>query len=109
MHKLVILVWPPPSERTFELEWSERFIPLAEQMPGLVRVVVSRPYGGLGEAARPYLTHEFFFQDRQALRSAMRSPAGQAAGRALMDFAGDHAQILFAEHHEEQLANEQSD
>lgn len=101
MHKLVVLVWSPPSNEEFEINWSERFVPLAEQMPGLRRVAVSRPYGTADNRERPYLMHEFFFEDRQALREALASPAGQKAGAALMEFAGQYAQVVLAEHLEE--------
>lgn len=102
MHKLIVMVWRPPSVDEFERSWSERFVPLAEQMPGVIRVTVSRSYSGADQRERPYLIHEFFFEDRRALREAMASPAGQQAGKALMEFAGDHAQIILAEHLEEQ-------
>lgn len=101
MHKLVVLVWSPPSNEDFEVKWSEQFVPLAEQMPGIRRVAVSRPYGAADDRKRPYLMHEFFFDDRLALREALASPAGQQAGAALMEFAGDYAQVVLAEHLEE--------
>ena len=77
-------------------------MPLAEQMPGLRRVSVSRAQGGPGGEADVHLIHEFYFEDIDSLQAAMGSPAGQEAGRALMTFDDPSVTILFAEHLEEE-------
>lgn len=76
-------------------------MPQAEKMPGIVRVSVSRPNRSAGAHPRPYLIHEFYFRDRESLRKALASEAGQAAGSALMEFASEYAQIILSEHVEE--------
>jgi uncharacterized protein (TIGR02118 family) len=91
----------PTDPTTLERRWSEEFVPLAEKMPGIRRVTVSRVVGAPGEGCDLHLVHEFFFRDKEALTRAMLSPEGQAAGRALMSFAGEHATLCFAEHLEE--------
>ncbi len=101
MHKLIVLFRTPEDPPAFERRWSEAFLPLAEKMPGLRRIVVSRIQGGPGGSVDFHLVHEFFFDDERALRAAMASPAGQKAGQALMAFAADRVTLCFAEHLEE--------
>jgi uncharacterized protein (TIGR02118 family) len=101
MYKLIALFTTPENVETFETRWSHEFVPLAEQMPGLRRAVVSRIEGGPGGPAPYYLIHEFFFDDKEALLAAMTSPAGTEAARCLMAFAPKEVALLFAEHMEE--------
>jgi uncharacterized protein (TIGR02118 family) len=92
------------TEDTLELEtrWSQEFVRLAEQMPGLRRVTVSRVLGGPTGNVDLHLVHEFYFDDLHAVQAAMASEAGQQAGRALVSLAGKHATLVFAEHLEEE-------
>lgn len=102
MHKLTLIFHKPEKPIDFETRWSEEFVPRAEKMPGIRRVAVSRVTGGLDEEVDILLVHEFFFDDAHALRQAMASPAGQAAGRALMEIAGQFLTLFFSEHLEEE-------
>ncbi len=101
MHKLIILIRRPPDVAEFDARWSEDFVPLAEKMPGIRRVAVSRVRGGPSGQVDVHLVHEFYFDDRESLQAALTSPAGQSAGRALMSFAAEYATLCFAEHMEE--------
>lgn len=101
MHKLMLLFRRPPDIAAFETSWSEEFVARAERMPGLRRVAVTRIQGAAEGTTDLHMVHEFFFDDREALRAAMASPEGQEAGRALMSFASGGVEILFAEHLEE--------
>jgi uncharacterized protein (TIGR02118 family) len=103
MHKLVVLIRRPPDPEALERAWSESFVPLAERMPGLRRVTVGRTVGGPTRAPSVMLVHELYFDDLPALRQALLSPQGQDAGRALMESAGEHSELLFAEHLEMDL------
>ena len=72
-HKLIILFKQPENPAEFERRWSEEFVPLAERLPGLKRVVVATR-----RAARPgrwsiYLVHELHFA----------RPRGAEGGHAL--------------------------
>jgi uncharacterized protein (TIGR02118 family) len=96
MHKLVILIRRSIHGELLEQRWSEEFVRLAERMPGLRRVVVTRPVGAPAAPPPVQLVHELFFDDLEALRSAMTSPEGQAAGRALMTIAPGEADLFFA-------------
>lgn len=101
MNKIMIQFHIPPDIMDFEKSWSERFVPLAEKMPGLKRVSVTRVYGGPAGDVNLHLVHEFFFEDAKAVREAMASSEGQEAGQALLAFAADYVTICFAEHLEE--------
>ena len=101
MYKLVILFRQPQDVLEFETRWSNEFVPVAERMPGIQRVSVSRVIGGPSGEVDLHLVHEFYFSDLKSLQAAMASPAGQEAGRALMAFAPDETMLCFSEHLEE--------
>jgi uncharacterized protein (TIGR02118 family) len=101
MHKLMLLFRPPSDVERFEQEWSGTFVPAAERMPGIRRITVSRAVESLAGPLDLYLVHEFFFDSLLAAREAMASPAGEAAGQALMAFASGAVTLCFAEHLEE--------
>lgn len=97
----MVLFRPPADLTGFEARWSDEFVPLGERLPGLRRVSVGRVTGGPEGLSDLHLVHEFFFDDAAALRRALASPEGQAAGRALMSFAADVVTVCFVDHHEE--------
>jgi uncharacterized protein (TIGR02118 family) len=105
MHKLVVVLRGAEDSERIERRWSDDFVPLAEKMPGLRRVLVGRGAGSPRGRSDVLLVHEFLFEDREALYAAMTSPEGQAAGEALMRFAGEGAEVFFAEHHEMTLGD----
>lgn len=101
MHKLILVFRKSDELDRFEDIWSESFVGLAERMPGIKRVTVSRIYGSPRGETELHLVHEFFFEDAEALMKAITSPEGQAAGKALMAFTGGSVEVAFAEHLEE--------
>ena len=101
MHKLIVQFKSTGDPTRLETQWSGRFVPLAEKMPGIRRVSVTRIIGGGMGASDLHMVHEFYFDDLAALQHAMASDEGQEAGQALMAFAADSATILLAEHLEE--------
>ena len=98
IYKLVILFKQPANPVEFERRWSEEFVPLAERLPGLQRVVVSHTHGGPAGPVEIYLIHELHFAGFEALTSALKSAEGVAAGQKLVQVAGGQATLLFAEH-----------
>lgn len=101
MHKLMLLFQKPDDILKFEQNWSDTFVAKAEQMPGIIRVSITRIYGGPINEPDLHMIHEFYFEDEDSLRLAMLSPEGQLAGQALQTFAADLVTIVFAEHLEE--------
>ena len=100
-YKLVILFRQADDLDELRRRWSEEFVPLAERLPGLRRIVVSHVHGGPAGAADFTLIHELHFDSLMALTSAMAAPEGVAAGQCLVRLARDNATLLFAEHQED--------
>jgi uncharacterized protein (TIGR02118 family) len=101
-YKLVILFRQPEDTAAFEQQWTQVFVPLAERLPGLQRVVVCHTHGGPAGPVEFYLIHELHFGSRAALTAAMASPEGVAAGQCLVRMAPRQmAVLLFAEHMED--------
>jgi len=100
-YKLIILFQQPPDPAEFERRWSEEFVPLAEQLPGLKRVVVSHTHGGPAGPVDIYLVQELHFATQSDLSEALSSPQGVAAGQCLVHLAGRLTTLLFAEHMED--------
>ncbi len=101
-YKLVLLFKQPDDLAEFQRRWSEEFVPLAEKLPGVRRVIVSHIDGGPAGPVAYHLIHELYFDDKDALTAALASPAGVRAGQCLMSFAAQTATLLFAEHMEDQ-------
>ncbi len=99
MHKLIILFKSPDAEQAFQLGW-QKFLALAEKMPGLRLETVSRVERMVfGKTEGGYaLIHELLFDSKEALEAAMQSPEGAAAGKFLQSFTGGKVTLLIAEH-----------
>ena len=97
MYKLTILFRPPPDIAKFEHDWAHTFLPLAEAMPGILRIAVSAIDGGPDGPAEFYKAHEFYFENRAAMDNAMNSEKGTQAGLALNTIAKDIFMIMFSE------------
>lgn len=101
MYKLVIFFLPPHSWAGFEQGW-QKFLGLAEQMPGLRKEVVSdvdeTVFGPPDLNCRKI--HELYFDSRQALETALNSEAGQEAGQWLHSFTQGRFLLVIARHME---------
>lgn len=97
MVKLIALYKKPENVAEFEKRYFEEHIPLANKMPGLRRVEISRMVGSpMGES--PYhLMAELYFDNMDALKAAMSSPEGKEAGKNIMSFAKEITTMIFAE------------
>jgi len=102
MHKLMLIFRRLGDTLKMEERWSQEFVPLAEKMPGLRRIAVSRIKERPDGLVDTHMIHELFFDDLQAARTAMVSAEGQAAGRALMSFASGRVSLYLAEHREDE-------
>jgi uncharacterized protein (TIGR02118 family) len=101
MYKLVILFLPPFAWATFEQGW-QKFLGMAEQMPGLRKEAV----GDIDEMvfSQPNMNfkkvHELYFDSREALEDALTSEAGQKAGQWLHSFTQGRFLLMIAKHME---------
>ncbi|MBT3188862.1 MAG: EthD family reductase [Anaerolineae bacterium] len=102
MHKLTIFFYPPPPSQEFDQQGWQKFMGLAEKMPGLRRETVSDVddllFGSQGH--RYAKIHEFYFDSRAALDTALQSETGQAAGAFLHEFTRKRFTMVIAEHKE---------
>lgn len=103
MYKLTILFQHPDNLETFEYDWAHKFVPIAEKMPGIVRIEVSSVDGGPEGASKYHKLHEFYFESRAAMDEAMLSDKGTKAGLYLNALAKGKFSILFSEVHEDIL------
>ncbi len=97
MVKLVVLYAPPEDAEAFRRHYMEVHLPLARKMPGLRRCELGWVTGSPGGQPRYHLVAELYFDDRDALKAALKSPEGQAAGQDVMSFAGKIVHMMIAE------------
>ncbi|WP_067932267.1 EthD family reductase [Alicyclobacillus kakegawensis] len=97
MVKMVALYRRPADVQAFLAHYEQVHLPLVRQMPGLVRLEVSRLFHPRGGSANPFLLTEMYFDTRESLFAAMDSEAGRKSGEDLRAFAGDLVQIYFAD------------
>lgn len=98
MVKLVALYKRPSDPEAFDRHYRDAHLPLVRKWPGLRRVELSRVTGMPGGGAAPYyLIAEMYFDDPDALRAALRSPEGRAAGDDLQQFAPGLVTLLYAQ------------
>lgn len=96
MVKLVALYKKPDDPKAFDAHYRDVHTPLVQKWPGIKRVEVGRVTGMPGGAEPPYyLIAEMYFDDLEALRAAMRSPEGRAAGEDLRSFAPGLVTMLY--------------
>jgi uncharacterized protein (TIGR02118 family) len=76
MFKFVTIYRRVDDPEALERFFSETHLPLAEQLPGLLRSEVGRITGKPGGESRFYLMYELYFETIQAFRNALTSEPG---------------------------------
>ena len=102
MYKLVIVFFQAlKTPESFRMGW-QKFLGLAEQMPGLRKEVVSDiDELVFGPKSMDYKKiHELYFDSREDLEAALNSDAGQKAGQWLQSFAQGRFLLFIAKHME---------
>jgi uncharacterized protein (TIGR02118 family) len=102
MYKLVILFLQSYiSPASFSMGW-QKFLGLAEQMPGVRKEVVSDPdeiiFGPPNLQFKKM--HELYFDSREDLEAALNSDAGQEAGKWLQTFTQGQCVLSISRHME---------
>jgi len=97
MVKLVALYTTPPDPDAFDRHYRETHLPLIERWPGLRRLEAGKVTGAVGGPAPYYLVAEMYFDDADALRAALRSPEGRAAGDDLQSFAKGQVTMMYVQ------------
>ncbi|MCL6517271.1 EthD family reductase [Alicyclobacillus sp.] len=95
MVKLVVLYRQPADRAAFDHHYETVHLPLAQRIPGLERLEVTRIRGDAAGGEAPYyLLAELYFRDEEAYRQAMASPENRAAAKDVMRFAGDLVHMM---------------
>jgi uncharacterized protein (TIGR02118 family) len=94
MVRLLVLYNPPEDAVAFDKYYNEIHIPLAKQLPGLVRYTISR---NLAANAQYYLIAELDWADLASAQAALRSPVGAACAADVAKFATTGAPSLLFE------------
>ena len=79
MYKVTVLYQHPENENSFESYFKEHHLPLAQKMPGVSKIEItkfhSRADGGIPDY---YMMSEIFFTSKEVMEETMGSPEGQA-------------------------------
>jgi uncharacterized protein (TIGR02118 family) len=97
MVKMIAIYRRPEDVEAFMKHYEEVHLPLARKMPGLLKMELNYMYNAKGGEADPFLMAELYFDSRESLMAAMKSPEGRAGGKDIQEFAGDLVQIYFAD------------
>jgi uncharacterized protein (TIGR02118 family) len=97
MVKLVALYTAPPDSDAFDRHYRDVHLPLIQRWPGLRRLEAGKVSGAVGGPPPYYAMAEMYFDDADALRAAMRSPEGRAAGDDLQGFAKGLVTMLYVQ------------
>lgn len=76
MYKFVVVYYRVDDEATLEDFYMGTHLPLVEQLPGLVKLEVSRVSGQPTGQSRFHLMVEAYFANDNAMRQALISPTG---------------------------------
>ena len=89
MHRLTISYAAPSDAEAFDADYHSGHVPLAAKLPGVRRFVLSHPRA-LGPGEAPYLVAELWFDDADALKTALRSPEGAATAADAQQLVDKH-------------------
>jgi len=87
LYKLVTIYRKVDDEDKLETFFSATHLPLAEQLPGLLKTEVSRIYGKPGGDSRFHLMYSLYFASKADYEAAMISPIGRQMIQALLPWA----------------------
>lgn len=85
--KLVAVYQSPADQEAFDTHYEQVHTPLAQAVPGLSELRVTRMSNKLMGEADIYLIAEMVFPDQATFDAAMSSGENKAAGRDLANFA----------------------
>ncbi|TDE37676.1 EthD family reductase [Actinomadura sp. 6K520] len=79
MHRLTVQYFSPADPAAFDERYESVHVPLVRALPGIESFTLARPRPLRGDA--PYLVAELWFEDADALQTALGSPEMAAAGK----------------------------
>ncbi len=97
MVKMIAIFRRPTDVDAFLNHYHHVHLPLIRKMPGLIKMELHQMYDARGGEPDPFLMAEMYFDSRETLLAAMKSPEGKAGGKDLQTFAANEVQILLAD------------
>ncbi|MGY1710730.1 EthD family reductase [Geodermatophilus sp. SYSU D00758] len=97
VHRVVVSYGQPEDPGAFDEYYRDTHVPLAVEMPGLVRFTVGHAAALDPSQQVPYLVAELDFESEEAMGKAFASPEGQAAAADVANFATGGATIAHFE------------
>jgi uncharacterized protein (TIGR02118 family) len=97
MVRFMALYNAPEDPEAFDRYYDEVHIPLAKQLPGLIRYTVSRNLTALGGGAKYYLIAELDWESMESMQAAFASPIGAQTAADVPKFASGGAATLIFE------------
>jgi len=95
MARLLVMYKTPQDGSAFDRYYSEKHVPLAKRIPGLLKYEISRGAVGSPAGASGYhLVAILHFDDVAAIQAGVASPEGQTAVGDLQNFATGGADIF---------------
>jgi uncharacterized protein (TIGR02118 family) len=96
MVRVLVLYNHPADPEAFDRYCEQTHIPLARQLPGLVRYMVSKGVTSLG-GAKYYLVAELDWESTEAMQAAFASPIGAETTADVPNFATGGSSIMVYE------------
>jgi uncharacterized protein (TIGR02118 family) len=97
MVKLTALYKTPPDTELFEKHYFSVYLPLVQNISGLIKIETTRFSGLQTGDEKYYMMDEMYFENMDSLNTAMGSAEGIKASRELMNFVQNFAVLLYGE------------
>jgi uncharacterized protein (TIGR02118 family) len=97
----VIAVYKLPTEETAKAKFEEHYnnihTPICLRIPGIKELRTNKVFGGPTGASDLQMIAEMVFENKDAWKTAMKTPEMMESGKDAMKFAGDMVSVHFAE------------
>lgn len=97
MVRFMVLYETPEDPAAFDKHYNEVHIPLAKQLPGLLRYTVSRNFAPVQASKQYYLVAELDWESMEAMQAAFGSEIGAQAAADVPKFAPTGVQSMIYE------------
>ncbi|WP_430789919.1 EthD family reductase [Virgibacillus flavescens] len=97
MVKLIALYKQPEDKAAFDEHYFNTHTEITKKIPGLREMKVTKIVGSPMGKSDYYLMCEMFYDDHEALQTAMKTDEGKASGKDVMKFAGDIVTLMIGE------------
>lgn len=97
----VIAVYRVPADETASAKFQDHFTnvhtPICLKIPGIKELRVNKIFGGPTGASNLSMVVDMCWENKDAWKTAMKSPEMMESGKDAMKFAGDLVSVHFAE------------